>query len=70
MIRVCDPLLYYDLTVHVLTLAALESGVDEMANRRFGEPTSVDTGRETGATGSDKKPIPEDQGGVRDDRGR
>lgn len=49
---------------------ALESGVDEMVDKRFNEPTGVRTGREATAAGSDKKPIPEEEGGTRDDRGR
>lgn len=50
--------------------AALESGVDEMVDKRFDQETSVKTGPEAAPTGSDKKPIPEDEGGIRDDRGR
>jgi len=53
-----------------LTGAALESGVNEFADRKFPQETGVRTGREAGPTGSDKKPIPEDEGGSRDDRGR
>lgn len=41
-----------------------------MVDKKFSQPTGVKTGREAGATGSDRKPIPEDEGGIRDDRGR
>lgn len=41
-----------------------------MVDKKFPQPTDVRTGREAGATGSDHKPIPEDEGGIRDDRGR
>jgi hypothetical protein len=51
-------------------LPALESGVNEMAERKFPQATGVRYGREAVATGSDRKPIPEDEGGMRDDRGR
>ncbi|PYI13914.1 hypothetical protein BO86DRAFT_455029 [Aspergillus japonicus CBS 114.51] len=48
--------------------STLESGIDEMVERKF--ETGVRTGREALATGSNRKPIPEDEGGSRDDRGR
>ncbi|KAI9373491.1 hypothetical protein BJX61DRAFT_541647 [Aspergillus egyptiacus] len=47
-----------------------ESGVNEMVDRKFPQSGGVGYGREAVETGSDRKPIPEDQGGVRDDRGR
>ncbi|PLN84435.1 hypothetical protein BDW42DRAFT_162512 [Aspergillus taichungensis] len=50
--------------------STLESNVNEMVDKKFPQETSVKTGREAGATGSDRKPIPEDEGGTRDDRGR
>ncbi|KAL2784434.1 hypothetical protein BJX66DRAFT_329989 [Aspergillus keveii] len=50
--------------------STLESGVNEMAERKFPQATGVRYGREAVATGSDRKPIPEDEGGMRDDRGR
>lgn len=70
MIRVCE--------VHVssfrpnksLTKTAIESGVNEFVDKKFPQETGVKTGREAGPTGSDNKPIPEDEGGSRDDRGR
>lgn len=49
---------------------AIESGVDELVNRRFDQPTDVRYGREAVPTASDRKPIPEEEGGIRDDRGR
>ncbi|KAL3258021.1 hypothetical protein ABHI18_006379 [Aspergillus niger] len=48
--------------------STLESGVNEMVDRKF--ETGIRTGREAGASGSDRKPIPEEEGGIRDDRGR
>ncbi|KAL3429864.1 hypothetical protein BDV09DRAFT_202707 [Aspergillus tetrazonus] len=50
--------------------STLESGVDELVNRRFDQPTDVRYGREAVPTASDRKPIPEEEGGIRDDRGR
>ncbi|OJJ56680.1 hypothetical protein ASPSYDRAFT_156233 [Aspergillus sydowii CBS 593.65] len=51
--------------------SAAESGVNEMAERKFPQEADVRYGgRDTGPTGSDRKPIPEDEGGMRDDRGR
>ncbi|KAL5359614.1 hypothetical protein BJX96DRAFT_174501 [Aspergillus floccosus] len=47
-----------------------ESNINEMADKRFPQATGIRTGREAGATGSGRKPIPEDEGGMRDDRGR
>lgn len=49
---------------------ALESGVDEMVDKRFGQETGVRAGRGAVPTGSDNRPIPEEEGGTRDDRGR
>ncbi|RHZ66375.1 uncharacterized protein CDV56_109201 [Aspergillus thermomutatus] len=49
--------------------STVESGVNEMVDKKFGE-TGIKTGREAGASSSDRKPIPEDEGGSRDDRGR
>jgi hypothetical protein len=51
-------------------LLALESGVDEMVNQRFSEPTGVKYGPGSTASGSDHRKIPEDEGGTRDDRDR
>ncbi|KAB8236315.1 hypothetical protein ETB97_008366 [Aspergillus alliaceus] len=50
--------------------SVLESNVDERADKKFREATGIKTGREAGATGSNRKPIPEDEGGTRDSRGR
>lgn len=41
-----------------------------MVDKKFPQETGVRTGREAGTTGSDHKPIPEEEGGTRDDRGR
>ncbi|KAF4216060.1 hypothetical protein CNMCM8980_009244 [Aspergillus fumigatiaffinis] len=49
--------------------STVESGVNEMVEKKFGD-TGIKTGREAGASSSDRKPIPEDEGGSRDDRGR
>ncbi|KAL4967145.1 uncharacterized protein BDV14DRAFT_170116 [Aspergillus stella-maris] len=50
---------------------AAESGVNAMAERKFGDAAGgVAYGRDGLSTGSDRKPIPEEEGGVRDDRGR
>lgn len=51
------------------TGAALESGVDEMVEKRFPH-TSVKAGPEVDARGSNRQPLPEEEGGSRDDRGR
>ncbi|PIG85553.1 hypothetical protein AARAC_007741 [Aspergillus arachidicola] len=50
--------------------SVLESNIDERADKKFRESTGIKTGREAGATGSNRKPIPEDEGGTRDSRGR
>ncbi|KAL4978857.1 hypothetical protein BDW66DRAFT_128911 [Aspergillus desertorum] len=50
--------------------STLDSGVNEFADRKFNQPTGVRYGREAVATASDRKPISEDEGGIRDDRGR
>ncbi|KAJ5774330.1 hypothetical protein N7457_009226 [Penicillium paradoxum] len=50
--------------------STLESGVDEMVNQRFSQPTSVKYGPGSTASGSDHRVIPEDEGGTRDDRNR
>ncbi|KAL4805114.1 hypothetical protein BDV18DRAFT_141958 [Aspergillus unguis] len=49
---------------------AAESGVNAMADRKFDQPTGVAYGRDAVPTGSNRKPIPEEEGGIRDDRGR
>jgi hypothetical protein len=49
--------------------STVESGVNAMVDKKF-EETGIKTGREAGASSSDRKPIPEDEGGSRDDRGR
>ena len=53
-----------------LTVTAAESGVNEMVDKKFPQETGVKTGPGAVPTGSDRRPIPEDEGGVRDDRGR
>ncbi|OJJ06043.1 hypothetical protein ASPVEDRAFT_139464 [Aspergillus versicolor CBS 583.65] len=50
--------------------SAAESGVNEMAERKFQEADVRYGGRDAIPSGSDRKPIPEDEGGIRDDRGR
>ncbi|RJE20733.1 hypothetical protein PHISCL_06928 [Aspergillus sclerotialis] len=50
--------------------STLESGVDEMVDKRFNQETGVRAGRGAVPTGSDNRPIPEEEGGSRDDRGR
>ncbi|CEN60741.1 hypothetical protein ASPCAL03174 [Aspergillus calidoustus] len=50
--------------------STLESGVDEMVERKFPQAGEVRYGRVALPTGSDRKPIPEEEGGVRDARGR
>lgn len=50
--------------------AAAESGVNAMADKKFPQETGVSYGRDSVPTGSNSKPIPEEEGGVRDDRGR
>ena len=57
-------------SIHLITIPAAESGVDEMVDRRFPQPTSVKYGPGSTASGSDHRVIPEDEGGVRDDRDR
>lgn len=54
----------------LITIQAVESGVDEMVNQRFSEPTSVKYGPGSTAQDSDHRVIPEEEGGVRDDRNR
>lgn len=52
-------------------MTALESGVDEMVEKKFSEPTTgVKYGPGATASGSDHRKVPEDEGGTRDDRGR
>jgi hypothetical protein len=64
-------------------MTALESGVDEMVEKKFSEPTygvkygplsepttGVKYGAGATASGSDHRKVPEDEGGTRDDRGR
>lgn len=63
----CNPVSYIDTNQDLL---AVESGVDEMVDQRFSEPTSVKYGPGSTASGSDHRKIPEDEGGTRDDRGR
>lgn len=59
------------LSKHPLTdLIALESGVDEMVDKKFPQATTVKYGPGSTASGSDHRPVPEDEGGTRDDRGR
>ncbi|KAJ6119454.1 hypothetical protein N7523_003734 [Penicillium sp. IBT 18751x] len=50
--------------------STLESGVNEMVEKKFEEPTSVKYGPGSTASGSDHRKVPEDEGGTRDDRGR
>lgn len=51
-------------------MIALESGVDEMVDKKFSESTGVKYGPGSTASGSDHRKVPEDEGGTRDDRGR
>ncbi|KAJ5084639.1 hypothetical protein NUU61_009218 [Penicillium alfredii] len=50
--------------------STLESGVDEMVDQRFAQPTGVKYGPGSTASGSEHRKVPEDEGGTRDDRGR
>ncbi|KAJ5960234.1 uncharacterized protein N7479_007384 [Penicillium vulpinum] len=50
--------------------STLESGVDEMVDQRFSQATGVKYGPGSAASGSDRRVIPEDEGGIRDDRNR
>ncbi|KAJ5834855.1 hypothetical protein N7447_000881 [Penicillium robsamsonii] len=50
--------------------STVESGVDEMVNQRFSQPTGVKYGPGSASSGSDRLVIPEDEGGTRDDRNR
>ncbi|KAJ5499941.1 hypothetical protein N7453_008992 [Penicillium expansum] len=50
--------------------STIESGVDEMVDRRFSQPTSVKYGPGSTASASDHRVIPDEEGGVRDDRNR
>lgn len=49
---------------------AQESGVNELVEKRFPEAGDVKYGPGATASGSDHRKIPEDEGGIRDDRGR
>lgn len=66
---------YYGIT-HCLNAlrtdndSALESGVDEMVEKKFGQPAGLKYGPGSTASGSDHRVIPEDEGGTRDDRNR
>ncbi|KAJ5864010.1 uncharacterized protein N7529_005926 [Penicillium soppii] len=50
--------------------STLESGVDEMVEKKFEQPASLKYGPGSTASGSDHRVIPEDEGGNRDDRNR
>ncbi|CAI7649113.1 unnamed protein product [Penicillium palitans] len=50
--------------------STVESGVDEMVDQRFSQPTSVKYGPGSTASGSDHRVILDEEGGVRDDRNR
>ncbi|KAJ5818436.1 hypothetical protein N7474_004027 [Penicillium riverlandense] len=50
--------------------STLESGVDENVNQRFPQAGQVKYGPGSTASGSDHRPVPEDEGGSRDERGR
>ncbi|KAJ5694677.1 hypothetical protein N7536_005089 [Penicillium majusculum] len=50
--------------------STVESGVDEMVDQRFSQPTSVKYGSGSTASGSDHRVILDEEGGVRDDRNR
>ncbi|OQD59945.1 hypothetical protein PENPOL_c039G02606 [Penicillium polonicum] len=50
--------------------STLESGVDEMVEKKFGQPVALKYGPGSTASGSDHRVIPEDEGGTRDDRNR
>ncbi|KXG47043.1 uncharacterized protein PGRI_037890 [Penicillium griseofulvum] len=52
------------------TIQAVESGVDEMVDKRFSQPTSVKYGPGSTACDSDRRVIPEEEGGIRDARNR
>ncbi|KAJ6133148.1 hypothetical protein N7471_008363 [Penicillium samsonianum] len=47
---------------------ALQSGVDEMAEKKFEQPAGLKYGPGSTASSSDHRVIPEDEGGTRDDR--
>ncbi|KAJ5185183.1 hypothetical protein N7491_006946 [Penicillium cf. griseofulvum] len=50
--------------------STVESGVDEMVDKRFSQPTSVKYGPGSTACDSDRRVIPEEEGGTRDARNR
>ncbi|CAG8289720.1 unnamed protein product [Penicillium salamii] len=50
--------------------STLESGVDEMVEKKFEQPSGLKYGPGSTASGSDHRVIPEDEGGIRDDRNR
>lgn len=54
----------------LIIFQAVESGVDEMVDQRFSQPTSVKYGAGSTASGSDHRVIIDEEGGVRDDRNR
>ena len=55
---------------HTNAHLALESGVDEMVEKKFEQPAGLKYGPGSTASGSDHRVIPEDEGGTRDDRNR
>lgn len=54
----------------MLTVIATESGVNELVDKKFPQPSGIKAGPGATASGSDHRPIPENEGGTRDDRGR
>lgn len=58
------------LSLRADSSTAAESGVNEMVDQRFSEPTTVKYGPGSSASGSEHRKVPEDEGGTRDDRGR
>lgn len=64
-----EKLVFIDV-IYLIIIPAIESGVDEMVDRRFSQPTSVKYGPGSTASASDHRVIPDEEGGVRDDRNR
>lgn len=56
--------------IYLIIFQAVESGVDEMVDQRFSQPTSVKYGPGSTASGSDHRVILDEEGGIRDDRNR
>lgn len=63
--------IWYHYIIHFTnSRLALESGVDEMVEKKFEQPAGLKYGPGSTASGSDHRVIPEDEGGTRDDRNR